>query len=266
MSEGSNVRRQSTSKISQGPWTRIRPLQRDELDPYTEAGMVTAELTWGRFRNNLARVIAYCPALMQTEVQYCNTFIFDPPAFRGDVQESGFNSRFLKELVVSKTSLINRSRYSITHHSFIGMKLFTDAGRREEGHRKLLHLHEHEEHPNVYTELERTVLDYTAKVTRDAHTVTDQDFERLRNALADDLRKDQRLAGMPAVQFDRHVDARIVELTWLCGHFCLLNRWFTALQVPDEGPQDEDNFGAAYEAVVPEDIRKRNEEILGRGF
>ena len=87
---------QGTSKISQGPWTRIRPLQRDELDPYTEAGMVVAELTWGRFRNNLARVMAYCPGLMQTEVEYCNKFIFDPPTFRGDVQEAGFNSRFLR--------------------------------------------------------------------------------------------------------------------------------------------------------------------------
>jgi alkylhydroperoxidase family enzyme len=101
---------------------------------------------------------------MQTEVEYGNTFIFDAPAFRGDVQESGFNTRFLRELVISKTSLINRSRYSITHHSFIGMTLFTDAGRREEGHRKLLHLHEHEKHPDVYTALERVVLDYTAKL------------------------------------------------------------------------------------------------------
>jgi hypothetical protein len=55
-SSGSHVA-PSTTKISQGPWTRIRPLQRDELDPYTEAGMVLAELTWG-LRNNLARVIA----------------------------------------------------------------------------------------------------------------------------------------------------------------------------------------------------------------
>ena len=84
----------STSKISQGPRTRIRPLQRDELDPYTEAGMVLAELTWGRFRNNLARVMAYYPALIQTGVEYCNTFIFDPPTFRGDVQEAGLTTAF----------------------------------------------------------------------------------------------------------------------------------------------------------------------------
>ncbi|PYJ09684.1 MAG: hypothetical protein DME93_12460, partial [Verrucomicrobia bacterium] len=59
---------------------------------------------------------------------------------------------------------------------------------------------------------------------------------------------------------------QIVELTWLIGHFCLLNRWFTALQVPDESPQDEDNFAAAYERSVPEEIRRRNDQILAGGF
>ncbi|MBI5083245.1 MAG: hypothetical protein HZB13_01415 [Acidobacteria bacterium] len=146
------------------------------------------------------------------------------------------------------------------------MRLFSDAGRAEEGHAKLLHLHEHEAHPSVYTELERVVLDYTAKVTRDAHSVSDADFARLREALAADSRRDPRLAALPADQFARHVDSRIVELTWLCGHFCLLNRWFTVLQVPDEGPLDEDNFTAFYESLVPADIRQRNEMILDGGF
>lgn len=254
------------SKPKQGPWTRIRPLQRTELDPYTEAGMAVGELTWGRFRNNLCRVMAYLPRMLQTEVEYCNTFIFDPPTYRGDVQEAGFNHRFLKELVISKTSLINRARYSVTHHSFLGMKLYADAGRGEEGHRKFLHLHEHEKHPKIYSPLEIAVLNYTAKVTRDAHTVTDAEFTELRRLLTADSLADPTVAAMPADRQRRHVDARIVELTWLIGHFCLLNRWFTALQVPDEGADDEDNFLAAYEAVVPADIRRRNDEILKGDF
>ena len=40
------------TRISQGPWTRIRPLQRDEVDLYTHAGMTAGEITWGGFRNN----------------------------------------------------------------------------------------------------------------------------------------------------------------------------------------------------------------------
>jgi alkylhydroperoxidase family enzyme len=254
------------TQIKQGPWTRIRPLQRDELDPYTQAGMMTGELTWGGSPNNLCKVMAYTPRLLQTEVEYCNTFIFDPRTLRGDVQEAGFNDRFIKELVISRTSLINRSRYSVTHHSVIGITEFANAGRRDEAIPKYLHLHEHEKHPEAYTERERVVLDYTAKVTRDAHLVTDQEFQELRKVLTEHNLKDDQLKNLITEEMSRHVDAQIVELTWLIGHFCLLNRWFTVLQVPNESPQDEWNFAAVYEEVVPEQIRRRNDQILAGGF
>jgi alkylhydroperoxidase family enzyme len=241
-------------------------LQRDEIDPYTESGMMMAELTWGRFPNNLAKVMAYTPRLLQTEVEYCNTFIFDAPTFRGEVQEAGFNDRFIKELVISRTSLANRSWYSVTHHSAIGMQLFRSAGREREGHMKLLHLHEHGLHPEVYTAREMAVLDYTVKVTQDAHLVTDREFEDLRRVLREHNLADPRWKKLPSDEMARHVDSQIVELTWLIGHFCLLNRWFTVLQVPDETSSDEDNFLGAYAAVVPQDIRDRNERILAGGF
>lgn len=254
------------SKISQGPWTRIRPLQRDELDPYTHAGMVEAELTWGGFRNNLCRVMCYTPRLMQTEVDYCNSFIFDPPTFRGDVQETGFNDRFIKELIISRVSLVNRSRYSVTHHAFIGYALYAGAGREEEGHIKYRHLHEHELHPEVYTEREQVILDYAVNVTKDAHLVTDAEFENLRRVLREHNMRDERLKTLPKEEIDLYVDRQVVELTWLICHYCLLNRWFTVLQVPDETAADEDDFGAVYKQVVPEDIRKRNDDILGSDF
>ncbi|MBB3753781.1 alkylhydroperoxidase family enzyme [Mycolicibacterium sp. BK634] len=254
------------TQMTQGPWTRIRPLQSDDVDPKTAAAIKTAEITWGGFPNNLVKVMAYCPRFVELEVEYANSFMFDPVTMVGDVQTAGFNDRFLKELVISRTSLINRSRYSVTHHSFVGMALFNGAGRGEEGHQKLLYLDEHENHPEVYTELERAALNYTAKVTRDAHTVTDQDFTNLRSALAAHNREDERLSGLDDDAMGRHVDRQVVELTWLIGHFCLLNRWFTVLQVPDEGPDDEADFGAVYREVVPADIRERNERILGNGF
>lgn len=254
------------TEMPQGPWTRIRPLQRDELDPYTEAGMVTGELTWGGFRNNLGRVMAYLPRMCQTEVEYCNTFIFDPPSFRGDIQEAGFNDRFIKELVISRTSLYNRSRYSITHHSMIGLGLYEAAGRGDEAHEKYLHLHEHDLHPDIYTERERVILDVTVKVAEDAHLVTDDDFENLRRVLREFNLQDEELKTLEGDEMDRHVDAQIVELTWLMGHFGLLNRWFTVLQVPDEGANDEDDFLGVYEELVPEDIRRRNEELLKGDF
>jgi hypothetical protein len=148
----------------------------------------------------------------------------------------------------------------------IGMLLYSGAGRGDEGHRKYLHLHEHEKHPDVYTERERAVLDYTVKVTTDAHLVTDEEFEELRRVLREHNLQDERLKALPPDEMDRHVTSQIVELTWLISHFCLLNRWFTALQVPEEGPSDEADFGPLYEQMVPAGIRKRNEQILNKPF
>ena len=95
------------------------------------------------------------------------------------------------------------------------------------------------------------MLDYTAKVTKDAHLVTDQEFQELRRVLTEHNLKDDQLKNLTTEKMSRHVDAQIVELTWLIGHFCLLNRWFTALQIPDESPQDEWNFAAVYEESFP---------------
>jgi alkylhydroperoxidase family enzyme/ketosteroid isomerase-like protein len=225
--------------------------------------MAMAETIWG-IRNNLCKVMSYLPRLMQTEVEYANSFIFDPPILRDGVRESGFNDRFIKELVISRTSLINRSRYSVTHHAFMGMALFASAGRREEGYKKFLHLHEHDRHADVYDERERAVLDYAAAIARDPHSITDSQFEHLRQVLRSHaMSTEVELKGAPVEAIERFVDAQIVELTWLTGHYCLLNRWFTALDVPDEDFNDEDNFLAAYESMVPAEIRARNSRVLG---
>lgn len=236
------------TNMTQGPWARIRPLQIDDVDAKTAAAIKTGELTRGGLPNNLVKVMAHCPRFVQLEVEYANSFMFDPVTYVGDLKTAGFNDRFLKELVISRTSLLNHSHYSVTHHSLVGTE------------------REHENHPDVYTERERVVLDYTAKVSQDAHTINDQDFADLRKVLEAHNRTDARLNDLEDAAMARHVDSQIVELTWLIGHSYLLNRWFTALQVPDEGPLDQSDFLTSYEQVVPADIRERNARIVGGGF
>lgn len=266
--------------MNQGPWTRIRPLQIDEVDEFTAAAYKHAEITWGGFPSNLMKVMGYCPQLASTEVSYANAIIFDVDLYLNGRQMAGFLDRPMKELVTSRTSLYNRSRYSVTHHSLIGVNAFRAAGRDEEGHQKLLVLHEHAQHREVYTDRENSCLDYTAKVAQDAHLVTDDEFTQLRLALrrhntgqapADQMTEFDRQfiskwSAYDDAAHDRLADAQLVEMTWLIGQFCLLNRWFTALQVPDEGPDDEANFLAVYESEVPADIRQRNEKLLSGGF
>ncbi len=254
------------TKISQGPWTRIRPLQRDELDLYTEAGMTDGEITWGHFPNNLCKVMAHLPKMVQHEIEYCNTFIFDPPTFRGDVQEAGFNDRCLRELVISRVALANRCRYSVTHHAFLGKATFEAEGRLDEVHDKYIHLHEHDKHPETYTERERVVLDYTVNVNKDAHLVTDAQYADLRRVLRENNMLDARLKAFSDDQMERHLDSQVVELTWLMCHYSGLNRFLTALQTPDEGPDDEQDFTAFAATQVPDDVRKRNEDLLAGDF
>jgi alkylhydroperoxidase family enzyme len=266
------------SAISQGPWTRVRPLQIDEVDDYTAAAYKQAEWTWGHHLNNLVKTMGHCPLLTITEVPYANSFIHDVDVFNNGRLYAGFLDRPLKELVINRTSLFNRSRFSITHHTYSAVALFQRLGREEDGHRKLLHLHEHEEHREAYTLREKVCLDYAVKVCRDAHDVTDDDVERLRNALehhnrgsADEMTSFDHdfIAKWGDYSSEQHaalVDSQLVELTWLIGQFCLLNRFFTALQVPDETADDDFDFAAAYTETVPADVRERNEAVLDGGF
>jgi alkylhydroperoxidase family enzyme len=266
--------------MAQGPWTRIRPLQITEVDDYTASAFKQGELTWGHFPNNLIKVMGHCPSLVITEVPYANSFIFDTDVFNNGKQFAGFLDRPLKELCINRTSLYNRSRYSVTHHSFICYVVFRTAGREQAGHQKLVHLHEHQNHRGLYTARENACLDFTVKVCRDAHEVTDAEFKALRDTLEKynrgtavaaemtdfDKAFIRKWASYTDAQHAALLDSQLVELTWLIGQFCLLNRWFTALQVPDEGPQDEADFLGAYQANVPEDIRKRNEDLLKGDF
>jgi alkylhydroperoxidase family enzyme len=262
--------------MAQGPWTRIRPLQIDEVDDYTAAAYKNGELTWGHFPNNLMKVMGHCPSLASTEVPYANSFLFDIDVFNNGKQFAGFLDRPLKELCISRTSLYNRSLYSVTHHSFIGYKLFKDLGREAEGHKKLLHLHEHDKFRSIYTARENCCFDYAVKICRNPYEVTDEEFQTLKQVLEqysrnaappEEMTEFDRLfvskwASSSDAQFQALVDSQIVELTWLICHFCMLNRWLTVLQVPDEAAADEADFLGTYAATVPEDIRRRNEDLL----
>ena len=69
------------TKMTQGPWTRIRPLQIDDADAKAAAAIKTGELTRGGLLNNLVKVMAYCPRFVQLEVEYANPVMFDPVTF-----------------------------------------------------------------------------------------------------------------------------------------------------------------------------------------
>jgi hypothetical protein len=95
--------------------------------------------------------------LALTEVDYANSFIFKESEFieipkpgrptSGNVlfPSAGFIDRVTKELVINFVSLINRSRYSITHHGVISWGVLstmaegkTDSKRKARAEQMLL--------------------------------------------------------------------------------------------------------------------------------
>ncbi len=114
----------------------MRPRDPSEVNPYVRSELDKATDTWG-IPNHLARTMACHPMLALTEIDYANSFIFKEnefveiprPGKTGDgnvlFPSAGFVDRITKELVINFVSLINRSRYSITHHGFISWSVLS---------------------------------------------------------------------------------------------------------------------------------------------
>jgi len=277
--------------------SRIPARGLQELNPYLKSEDGKTVNTWG-IPNNLFRTMAWHPRLALTEVDYANAFIFDDasytacPSFDGRpgnvlFPEAGFVDRVTKELVINLVSLLNRSRYSITHHTVIGyftLSSILDKTRAEE---LLLNLVDDNANPAfegktshgnpLYSEIQLHALRLAVKLRGDAHDVTDEELGQLRTLMAESAKEriaTSVLVSEPASKTPEYlaafVNAMMVELTWCIVHFAgLLNKWFTVLRVEDEqytvtapGPEPR-TFVEVYNLNVPEAIKKRNNALLG---
>ncbi len=286
------------------PGRRVPPLPLGRADPYLLAEYDKTVRTWG-IPSNLMRTMAWLPGLALTEVDYANSFIFDPVRYSSVPQpdgdpaagtvlfpQTGFLDRVTKELVISLVSLLNRCRYSITHHSFIGYTTLCrdlphadPAERARLAEEMLVHLvdptgaadYEQRNDPvgggPLYREMHLHALRLAETIHDDPHAVTDRQFEALREVLraeAEEAIVKGPLSKSPgtgtAAYLDAYVNAMLVELTWCIVHFDgLLNTWFTVLRVMDETGVEEDgiDFVALYNTQVPERIKVRNNNLLG---
>lgn len=291
--------------VAPGPRVPVLPAGRTEARVRTEFDRSIRD--WG-IPSNLFRTMAWLPGLALTEVEYANSFIFDAPRYApaprppGDPDgesvlfpQGGFVDRVTKELVINLVSLLNRSRYSLTHHSYIGYGVLSHelpyedpAQRAARAEEMLLRLVDSAGQPNwedrtftwqgvtepLYTVPQQHCLRLAETIQRDPHAVSDRQFADLREVLrgvaAENIAKGP-LAEVPGTGTEAYlaawVNAMTVELTWCIVHFDgLLNSWFTVLRVRDEtGAEDElgGDFVAAYNAEVPDRIKVRNNNLLG---
>lgn len=241
--------------------------------------------------NNLIRTMACLPQLGLTEVDYANSFIFDESTYgswpdpAGSEQSvmfpmAGFVDRVTKELVINLVSLLNRSRYSITHHTVIGFSTLSQAEGPPKAEQMLLKLVNSdgeatfEHRGDLYSNFQIETLKFALKVRERAHSVSDDDFVRLKELCeleATSMLENkaelatQELASTPEYK-QAFVNGMLVELTWCIVHFSgLLNTWFTLIKVMDETDEQRDgiNFVGVYNDVVPESIKVRNNALLG---
>lgn len=283
---------------------RVSPLTPEEVNISVRAEYQKTVVTWG-IPNNLIRTMACAPQLALTEVDYANSFIFDhgpyvmwprPGSKAGTeqvlFQAAGFIDPITKELLINLVSLLNRSRYSITHHSVIGLLRIATAlqdlapGRNAaKAESMLLHLVDANGSPDfegqvfdglpLYDEFQLSCVRFALKMHRSSHSITDDDVDKIRSVFRGrasaeiakgPLGAQFGVAGPDNAFLDAHVNGMLVELTWCVAHFGgLLNHWFTVLRVQDESDAVRDGFDfiSHYNKSVPESIKVRNNNLLG---
>ena len=244
--------------------------------------------------NNLGRYLVQIPGVLEKQLDYSTTLIFDTPSFRNGVQISGFVDRVTKELVTNAIAQRRRAWYTMTHHAFLGMQTARRYGTApDKMAQKMLHL-DAPSTPGIFERHERAALIFANKFATDPQSYSDQDFAEFRAAFgeynqivfasverpflqlraareagaqalvdaksaneADALARkaaDSVPTTMPKDVLAQKINSQFVELCFHGTLFVGLAGVFSALNIPDEGPMD----GALQPAYPSEFIKKLN--------
>jgi alkylhydroperoxidase family enzyme len=234
------------------------------------------------------------PGVLEKQLDYSTSLIFDTQSFRNGVQVSGFVDRVTKELVTNAIAQRRRAWYTMTHHAFLGMQSARRYGTPpEKMAQKMLHL-DAPSTPGIFDRHESAALIFANKFATDPQSYSDQDFAEFRAAFgeynqsvfadverpflqlraarearaqalvdaksaneADTLARraaDSVPTTMPKDLLTRKTNSQFVELCFHSMQFVGLAGVFSALNIPDEGPMD----GALQPAYPPEFIKKLN--------
>ena len=253
------------------------------------------------FPNNLARYFVQVPAILEQQLNYSTTLIFDEPSYRNGIQVSGFLDRVARELVINLIAQRRRVPYTMTHHATLGLLTARKHGLSDEAFAaKYCALFERDR-PGVFTPVERAMLDFAEAFATNPKAYTEQQFLELKAALRarnearypNDGRFMNRLtaaraalarglaAESPPFQvmqaaraaadgvsekmsdeaMDRMLNAQVVELGFLCLQFVALGDMFTALQIPDEP-----GTASFLEGLLPAAMQDRLADLIEEGL
>ena len=175
--------------------SRISRLDRSQVTPETAALYDKVFAQRGNVPN-MFRVMAHRPEIFSTM-----------QAHFGAVLNTGTVSTKLKELIIVRTSQVNETPYCLASHTVLAKRL----GWSDE---QLAHLAEWPQRED-FTAAEKAALRLAETVTRDAHKVSDEQFDELRGFFS---------------------EGEIVELLCAIGLFNYFNRFNDALRMVSTKP------------------------------
>jgi len=187
---------------------RISRLKRAEVRP---ASVAIYDRTLRDRGNvpNMFRTMAHRPEIFETIIAHMDA-----------VLNTGTLSKALKELVIVRTSQVNRTPYCLASHSAICKRLgWSDV--------QLQALYDADE-SDEFDERERVAVHLAEAMTRDPHNFSDAEFARLRSF---------------------YTEGEVVELMAAIGLFNYFNRFNDLLQMEPTQPAPAEELAEA--GVVP---------------
>jgi uncharacterized peroxidase-related enzyme len=161
---------------------------------------------------NMFRTLAHRPEIFETVIAHMDA-----------VLNTGTLPKALKELVIVRTSQVNRTPYCLASHTAICKRLGwsdaqLDALRNASS--------------ADFTDAEKAAIHLAEVMTLDAHTYSDDDFARLRT---------------------HYSEGEVVELLAAIGLFNYLNRFNDLLEMEPTLPASAEELAEA--GIVPEPVR-----------
>jgi len=187
---------------------RISRLKRSEVRPSSVAIYDRTLRDRGNVPN-MFRTMAHRPEIFETIITHMDA-----------VLNTGTLSKALKELIIVRTSQVNRTPYCMASHTAICKRLgWTDA--------HLQALYDADE-SGEFDERERVAIHLAESMTRDPHNYSDAEFARLRSFYS---------------------EGEVVELMAAIGLFNYFNRFNDLLQMEPTQPASAEELAEA--GVVP---------------
>jgi len=188
---------------------RISRLKRDEVRP-SSAAIYDRTLRDRGNVPNMFRTMAHRPEIFETVIAHMDA-----------VLNTGTLTKALKELVIVRTSQVNRTPYCLASHTAICKRLgWSDV--------QLQALYDVEE-SGEFDERERVAIHLAEAMTRDPHNYSDAEFARLRSF---------------------YTEGEVVELMAAIGLFNYFNRFNDLLRMEPTQPASAEELAEAGVAPV----------------